>query len=75
MIFISAHNNVNSAFAFDKHLSGNKQVSSVHGPIIKWTQHIGFLTLTGMTLVVERIMGTILKKSSKNSVFIEFGKI
>ena len=24
-----------------------------HGRIIKWTQHIGFLTLTGMERVVE----------------------
>ena len=45
-------------------------VNFFHERIIKWTRHIGFLTLACMARVVEGIMGTILKKGSKNSAFI-----
>ena len=34
----------------------------MHGRIIKWTQHIGFLTLAGMKQVVEGNHGNNLKE-------------
>ena len=33
-----------------------------HGCIIKWTQHIGFLTLAGMERVIEENHGNDLKE-------------
>ena len=50
-------------------------ISIYHGRIIKWTQHVGFLTLAGMERVVEGNHENDLKNGSKNSVFIEFGEI
>ena len=41
-----------------------------HGRIIKWTQHIGFLTLAEITQVVEGNHGNDSKERSKNPVFI-----
>ena len=35
----------------------NFTYTKFHGRIIKWTQHIGFLTLAGMARVVEGIHG------------------
>ena len=37
-------------------------VCHTHGRIIKWTQHIGFLTLAGMERVVEGNRGSDLKE-------------
>ena len=40
------------------------------GHIIKWTQHIGFLTLSEIAQVIEGNHGNNFKEGSKNSVFI-----
>ena len=45
-----------------------------HGRIIKWTQHVSFLTLAVMERVVEGNYGNDLKES-KSSVLIQFGEI
>ena len=40
----------------------SKNIEKNHGRIIKWTQHIGFLTLAGMERVVEGNHGNDSKK-------------
>ena len=53
-----------------------RSVCDSHGLIIKWTQHIGVLTLAGMARVVEGNYGNNSKKRVVGiSVFIVFGKI
>ena len=38
------------------------ETSKIYGRIIKWTQHIGFLTLAGMYPVIEGNRGKDLKE-------------
>ena len=49
---------------------------SIHGLIIKWTQHKGFITLAGMALVVERNHGNDSKRRvARILCLLQLGKI
>ena len=47
---------------FNKKIIFTKAVDFYHGRIIKWTQHMDFLTLAGMALVLEGDCGNDLKE-------------
>ena len=46
--------------------------AETHGRIIKWTQHIGFLTLAGMDTVIEGNHGNYLKEGQQEFCVYRF---